>query len=373
MHKLLVNALSVTNPSGRHVLLGHLNRLTEILGNRCGLVVICRKEMEEFQSGLTGRVEWIYAPACTVRWWRRAVWERIHLPRLARRVGAFAYFTPNGMAARGLNIPQLVFAQNPWALVPSARRRRDAVKAWLQRRAYRRAMREAAVMIFNSRYMQQAYRKNAGVEERRGVVVYQAADESTHIRAAAAGDSPRRPEQILTVSIMAPHKNIEALLCAFCRLRETHPQSRLVLAGSWPDPAYEWTIRTQVTRLGLGDAVEFTGFVTRERLDQLYAESRIFCLMSRCESFGIPAIEAQLFGTPVVTSTVCAMPEIGGEGGLFCDPDDIVGIVEALKTLIEDDPEWRRRSQLARENADRFEWSRCSRPLIDLCMEMIRD
>lgn len=373
MHKVLINALSVTNPSGSHVLLGHLNQLIDALQKHSRFVVVCRADMDAVREGLEGRVDWVCAPSYTRRWWGRAVWERLFLGRWVRRIDACAYFTPSGAAAHALGIPQLVFAQNPWALVPSARRLRDAPKAWLQRYAYRRTMRVADVMIFNSLYMQQAYRENAGREERRGIVVYQAADESTHTGAAEAGDPERRLEQILSVSVMGPHKNIEALLCAFRLLRETHPRSGLVLAGSWPDAAYERKIRVRVAALGLGDAVEFTGFVSRDRLDQLYAESRVFCLMSRCESFGIPAVEAQLFGTPVVTSTVCAMPEIGGEGGLFCDPDDIAGIAEALKILVEDDTEWRRRSRLARENAERFAWSRCSRPLVDLFMEMTCD
>ena len=229
-------------------------------------------------------------------------------------------------------------------------------------------MRVADVLVFNSRYMQNAYRANAGFAEKRGLVVYQAVDAAP--RAAAA--VPRKPEQILCVSVMAPHKNAEALVRAFRDMRTVHPDARLVLAGSWPDPAYARRIRALVAALGLRDAVEFAGFVAREQLDRLYAESRVFCLMSRCESFGIPAIEAQRFGIPVVSSTAGAIPEICGPGGLFRDPDDVAGIAAALRTLLEDDAEWRRLSDLARENAGRFIWSECSRPLVELVEEMTR-
>jgi glycosyltransferase involved in cell wall biosynthesis len=169
---------------------------------------------------------------------------------------------------------------------------------------------------------------------------------------------------------MAPHKNAETLVRAFAIVRTTHPQARLVLAGAWPDAEYERRIRTLAAAVDLAAAVEFTGHVSREHLDQLYAESRVFGLMSRCESFGIPAIEAQLFGTPVVTSSVCAMPEIGGAGGVYCDPDDIAGIAAALNRLLDDDAEWSQLSAQARQNADRFAWIRCSRPLVDLIAEL---
>ncbi len=373
MRKVLVNALSVSNPSGHHVLLGHLARIADALQGRCHLVVVCRADMMTLQAGLAGRAEWEFAPASTRRWWVRAGWERVHLPRLAKKHGACAYFTPSGFAAHALDIPQIVFAQNPWALVPSARRSRDAVKAWLQRCAYRRAMRVADVMIFNSHYMQQAYRQNAGREERRGLVVYQAIDESSRVRAATCLKMPRTPGQILSVSVMGPHKNTESLVRAFQLVHKSRPDARLHLVGSWPDSAYERRIRSLVDSLGLAEVVSFEGFVSREQLDRFYAESQVFCLMSRCESFGIPAIEAQLFGTPVVSSTVCAIPEICGEGGRFCDPDDVPGIATALQALMSDDDEWQRLSAIARKNAERFTWEECSQPLVDLIAEYVKE
>ncbi|MGD9781879.1 MAG: glycosyltransferase family 4 protein [Kiritimatiellia bacterium] len=370
MAKLLVNALSVTNVSGRHVLLGHMDRVADGLRGRVRLVVACRADMDALREGLGDRADWEIAPSATRGWFARTLWERAHLASLAQKHAAFAYFTPSGIAAHGLDVPQIVFCQNPWALVPAARRWRDAPKAWLQRRAYRRAMCVAEVMVFNSRYMQAAYRANAGVEEKRGFVVCQAAADATRARAAAAAGLPRKPGQILCASVMAPHKNAETLVHALREVRAPCPEARLVFAGSWPDAVYERKIRALVGALGLDAAVEFAGFVERAALDRFYAESRVFCLMSRCESFGIPAVEAQLFGTPVVTSTVCAMPEIGGAGGMYRDPDDVPGVAAALRTLLEDGQEWARLSAAARANAARFSWEECSRPLVDLVGEL---
>lgn len=371
MAKLLVNALSATNPSGLHVLRGHVGQLADALRGRVRIIVLGRAEMEGLRAELGERVDWEFAPAATRGWVFRSAWERAHLARILHKHGTGLYFTPSGIAARlPAGVRQIVFCQNPWALVPAARRRRDFAKAWLQRRAYRRAMKTADVMVFNSRYMQQAYRANAGIEEQRGLVVYQAADDATRARAAAAGGVPRRPNRILCVSVMGPHKNAETLVRALREVRAAGPDAHLVFAGSWPDPAYERNIRGLVDALGLGAAVEFAGFVAREQLDRLYAEARVFCLMSRCESFGIPAIEAQLFGTPVVSSTVCAIPEIGGTGGIYRDPDDVAGVAAALRTLLADEAEWQRLSNAARANAARFSWRECSRPLIELVAEL---
>lgn len=358
--KVLVNALSVTNPSGAHVLLGHVGEW--VREGRFRVALLCRESMTAFRERLEGRCDWRLAPEYSAHWLQRSVWERTQLARVAREIGADVYFTPSGIAAARLDIPQIVFCQNPWSLVPAARRRRDAPKAALQRAAYRRAQRIADVLVFNSRYMREAYRRNAGFSEKRGFVVYQAADDSTHRRAAELKTAPRRPGQILCVSVMAPHKNVETVLRALARLRTSVSNAALTIAGPWPCREYERRMRRLAERLGVADRVRFAGFVAREELDRLYAEAMAFCLLSRCESFGIPAVEAQIFGTPVVGSNVCAVPEICGAGGRYFGPDDAEGAADALGRLLTDAAHWREMSERARANGRRFTWSECARP-----------
>ena len=367
MRKLLINALSVTNQSGLHVLMGHGNRLLVELSDTLRLVVLCREEMASLRTAWGDRVDWVFAPPSTAGWLARSVWEYWQLRSVVTQAGADAYFTPSGVAAPSLPVPQLVFCQNPWALVPEARRRRDAPKAWLQRLAYRRTMHVAEVVIFNSCFMQEAYRKNAGRQANQECVVYQAPKDSTHERALAWRERERKPGQIVCVSAMGPHKNVETVVQAVAKLRDKGVKDvSLQLVGGWPDPAYERRIRRLVAQLHLEGLVHFRGFVSREELDRYLAESRVFCLMSRCESFGIPAIEAQCFGTPVVSSAVCAVPEICGEGGLYFLPDAVDGVAGGLALLLEDEHEWQRMSQAARLNADRFVWKKCSLPLVEL-------
>ncbi len=376
---ILVNALSVTNQSGLHVLAGHLEQLV----SEFPITLIARPSMSALRERFGDRVEWVDAPEKTAGWMARAVWEFQCLEKTAQRCRARWYFTPSGIAASRLSIPQTVLCQNPWCMVPSARHRRDALKAWLQRRAYRKTMRIAEVMVFNSEYMQQAYRENAGFKEKRGIIATQAAEESTRRRAAQWKETPRVPGQIVCVSAMAPHKNIEVLLSAFEKLKSGNTEKlkkeevqnfsvsefqnlSLHLVGPWPDSVYEQKILGLISDLDLSEQVQVHGFVSREELDRIYAESQVFCLMSRCESFGIPAIEAQLFGTPVVCSTACAVPEICGEGGLFCDPDDMAGTADALRSLLKSSKVWKMFSERAQKNADRFQWETCSKPLVEL-------
>jgi len=372
--RVLINALSVTNLSGRHVLLGHLAKLSEWTVGNHEYVVLYHRSNRDICRDLGPNVKWIECPSYTSRWIRRSLWELARLPALIARLKIDFMFMLSGMAVDSCPVPQVSFAQNPWCLVPGVQRTQgEKFKAALQRREYRKAMEKAAIVIFNSEYMSRAYRANAGFVEKRAVVVYQGIDEATFTAAAEMRDKvERNPFQVVSVSAMAPHKGVETAVEAIRLVREKHGvPATLKLIGEWPDRAYERSIRRQVRDSGLENIVSFLGHVRRQELHRAYAESQVFCLMSRCESFGIPGVEAQVFGTPVVSSNCCAIPEVCGKGGVYLQPDDTEAVALALHRLLTNGEEWAELSRAAVVNASRFRWELCSRPLLKM-FEVVR-
>lgn len=367
--RVLVNALSATNMSGRHVLIGHLARIAAWTSDQHHYTVLYHDVNKDICRDLGPNVEWLECPAYTSSWAGRAAWEALKLPAIAAKAKADFMFTPAGTVVPGLSLPQVSFAQNPWSLVKELDRSfPQQLKAVIQRHNYKSAVKNAAMMVFNSEYMRQAYRHNAGFQEQASEVVYQALDEETHAAAKALERSTTRKDlQILCVSAMAPHKGAETLVEALALLRNDRGiPATLVMAGPWPVAAYEQKIRALVKQHNLGEAVDIKGRVSRDELHQLYAESRVFSLMSHCESFGIPAVEAQGFGTPVVSSNCCAIPEICGDGGLFPEPGDAEGTAEHITTLLSEQETWERLSKAAVENAAKYHWDRCSKKLLKM-------
>lgn len=297
------------------------------------------------------------------------VWEMNTLPgwMTARRMDL--YFTPTGTILPRSPVPQVSLAQNPWCMTTAVSKSfRDRCKALAQCSAYRSAQRSADLMVYNSNHMRQLYRQNAaGRDARQGLVAYQGIHDSTHTLAEKTRDPEAKDRHtILCVSVMARWKNCETLIRAVRELHDQGLPARLRLVGGWPDSLYRQDMETEIDRLNLRPHVTIEGHVTSDELYAAYRSARVYALLSKCESFGIPAVEAQAFGTPVVASNSCAMPEIGGEGGIYLDPEDTPMVAATLFRLLTDDVEWSRRSIRAVENSKRFRWETCSAPLLKM-------
>ena len=363
--RVIVDGLSATSLSGRHVLSGHLNQLARVAPDRHEFFVLYHATNLDLRRVAYPNVHWIAVPDRVHEWKRRAIWALFSFRKLLRETNADLVFTPAGTIMPGCPLPQVSLAQNPWCMMPGLHRGSgERIKAFLQRRAYRYAVANSWLMAYNSEFMRQAYRSNArGRRERESLIAYQGLDDETHDAASALKNVVKQTHRILAVSVMTPWKNIETLINALRLLRLRGIPATLHLVGPWADLHYERDIRLRIDRHNLAAHVSITGGVSREELYRQYAEASVFCLLSRCESFGIPALEAQLFGTPAVISDSTAMTEICGPGALNVSPDDAAQAAESLAVLLEDP---RRRQDLANaavENASRFRWNTCSLPL----------
>ncbi len=162
----------------------------------------------------------------------------------------------------------------------------------------------------------------------------------------------------LFIGTLEPRKNLVTLLEAYAALPEDK-RLPLVLAGGkgWDyAPIFE-----AVTRLKLGDAVQFPGYLAADELPLWYNSAEAFLYPSVFEGFGLPVLEAMACGVPVVVSDASSLPEVAGSAGLCIPPSDVSAWAEALRQLAEDDG-WRRRaSEAGLTEAARFTWTDTAR------------
>jgi glycosyltransferase involved in cell wall biosynthesis len=180
----------------------------------------------------------------------------------------------------------------------------------------------------------------------------------------------RLPEApfILFVGNGKPSKNVRGALRVVEMLREEHPGVRLVVVGR--DFGEHEQVRQEGAEGGDGGWVDYLGEVDDQRLARLYRGAAAFLFPSLAEGFGIPVIEAMAAGTPVVASNRGGLPVAAGEAGWLFEPEDHAGMAGALRRLLTDPVERRRRVAAGREQAARFSWAEVGRRYADLLDEV---
>ena len=74
--------------------------------------------------------------------------------------------------------------------------------------------------------------------------------------------------------------------------------------------------------------------LSEEEMQAAYAESTALLFCSHLEGFGMPIVEAQTIGVPVITSQHDPMRHVAGDGALFCDPEDPKSIREQVMAIV---------------------------------------
>jgi glycosyltransferase involved in cell wall biosynthesis len=161
------------------------------------------------------------------------------------------------------------------------------------------------------------------------------------------------------------HKNIPVLLEGFRLLREKGVMAQLVLGGT-SDPAIASTIENHPFKKD----IKVMGFIPDAELPSWYQLADVFAFPSRYEGFGLPVVEAQALGVPVVSSSASTLPEIGGKGALYFDPDRPEQLSEHLSTLLSKKDLRARMIRLGRENLKRFDWERTARDTLKIYEEV---
>ncbi len=94
--------------------------------------------------------------------------------------------------------------------------------------------------------------------------------------------------------------------------------------------------------------------VSHSRIVELYKYCDLLSFVSLKEGFGMPIVEAQATGRPVLTSNCSSMPEVGGDGALYVDPYNVQEIRKGLISLINNKELRDNLVQLGYKNVKRF-------------------
>lgn len=118
--------------------------------------------------------------------------------------------------------------------------------------------------------------------------------------------------------------------------------------------------------------VHLLGFVEDKDLIKIYNLATVTLLPSFYEGFGLPILESQACGTPVITSSVSSMPEVIGEGGLLIDPNSPSELKEAVLKVFTDEKLRENLVKKGLNNFQKFSWERTIKKTVEIYQQALK-
>lgn len=116
--------------------------------------------------------------------------------------------------------------------------------------------------------------------------------------------------------------------------------------------------------------IYFPGYIRNTELPAVIASADLFLYPFKRESFGMPVLEGMACGTPVITSNVTSMREVGGEAAFYVDPLDVRSIVDGISQVMGDA---RLRAELKQKGIRRaaeFSWKHSAEMALEVYKEL---
>ncbi len=214
-------------------------------------------------------------------------------------------------------------------------------RAWLNRRGIERADR---IVCVSENTRRDLLRLMPAISEDRVTVIHNGVSEDYH----PTERQPELSEYVLFVGGRQSYKNFSFAVDAVAA-----SPYKLLICGN---PLRREEILLLENRLGAGRYKTFT-HPSNQQLNLLYNSAHCLLYPSSYEGFGIPILEAQRAGCPVIAIDCSSIPEVMGNGGIRISKTDIDEFLDAAQHL--DRPDIRA-SMISEgfKNSQRFSWQK---------------
>ncbi|RMF63068.1 MAG: glycosyltransferase family 1 protein [Calditrichaeota bacterium] len=293
--------------------------------------------------------------------------QHLLIPRLLRELAPDVYHHPQYDLPLGVSVPTVITIHDlKYLFHPEFLQKHSRLKSLYIRASLLRSVKQANQVIAVSENTLKDLGRLVALPARKTSVIHHGIGLAAVPTSAPSSLSLDLPEDfILFVGTRRPHKNLEGLIRALALLRNEYKQNvDLVICGKrYADYRKPEGVAEE---LGLQAHTHFLDFLPDAELAALYRRARALALVSFYEGFGLPLLEAMAVGTPVVGSTVSAIPEIVGDAGLLANPYEPADIAAKLHLLLSDAQAWRRFSQAGKIRANDFSWKAVAKATLNV-------
>ncbi|WP_375443413.1 glycosyltransferase family 4 protein [uncultured Fibrella sp.] len=301
------------------------------------------------------------------------VWEQWALPRAVRQAGVdLLHCTANTAPLRAsvpvvLTLHDIIFLEKAIVGGTAYQRFGNVYRRW----NVPRVVKTADLILTVSHYERQRIIEHLHIAPERVITVHNAVSSKFSLIADAAQLADVRAQFKLPGEFMFflgnadPKKNVPNVLRALLLLKQrgqlTLPLVMANVSAEYVDKVLEETGTT-----ALKPDILLCGYIPNPLLPTVYNLATVFLCPSLRESFGLPILEAMACGTPVLTASTSAMPEVAGEAALLADPASPEEMAGQLARLLTDTD---LRADLRQRGLDRaalFSWANTAKQLLTI-------
>jgi glycosyltransferase involved in cell wall biosynthesis len=132
-------------------------------------------------------------------------------------------------------------------------------------------------------------------------------------------------------------KNVPKLIQAFSLIDDKYKDLNLYIAGKYFESPIIPNIPTLIEQYNLQNRVKLLGYISDEDMISYIKYAQALVYPSLYEGFGIPIVEGLSLGTPVITSNIGAMKEVGADAVIGVNPKSSKSIAEGIESILNDD------------------------------------
>ncbi|MDD5622984.1 MAG: glycosyltransferase family 1 protein [Actinomycetota bacterium] len=297
----------------------------------------------------------------------RLLWDQIGVPRVVRSEKIDIIFNPK------LSIPLFAPSKKVFNIVGLEQFVLRKVYGW-RNQLYNRIMMPiychfANAIIIMTNIGKVRLTKYINLKENKVEVIYAASNKMFKViknteSALKIKQKYNLPEKyILFVGGLTPLKNFSNILKALKIIKKEFP-IKLVVVGfnRWK---YDKDMEL-IEKLKLENDIMMLGFIPDDDLPYLYNSAELFIFPSLYEGFGMPVLEAQACGCPVVSSKTECIEEISKRSALLVNPYDHKEIAQAILDILNNEDLRDKLVAAGLENIKRFNWVETARQTLEL-------
>lgn len=327
MMNLAVEALGIKAGGGRTILLSLVREWTDQYPDWSMTIFtseegVLPSDLENHSAVSVRRVRF-----GNVRVWR-AIWGQF-LARFHPSIKASNVLLTLTCSMASGPTPSVAYVQNALPFVRESRELKvpRSVRRLVQRRVMLRVINEADLVVVQTKWFasylasQLNMGKRIAVERPQPPCSFTCGPSITTLQFDAPSGF------VLYVGSDLPHKNLELLEQAW---------TQVVRSGRLLHDIELWVAGVNERGSQGTHNIKYLGNVPRDRLCGYYRAAELLVYPSLVETFGLPLLEAQWHGLPVIAPDLPYARETVRDAGLYYDPHSVDGLARSIVALLED-------------------------------------